>query len=285
MSRTGTRTVQRRRPATFNLAVTPVNDPPVLAGDLAASVLEGGTVGVTTADLDFVDPDDGPADVTFTVSNQVNGTVLVNGVGRRRRSTGQDVIDGLVAFAHDGSNTTAAAFDVSVEDGDDDGSAPTPATFNLAVTPVNDPPVLAGDLSASVLEGGTVVVTTADLDFVDPDDGPADVTFTVSNQINGAVLVNGVAAATFSGQDVIDGLVAFAHDGSNTTAAAFDVSVEDGDEDGSAPTPVTINLTVVAANDPPVLAGDLAATVAEGGTVGVTTADLDFVDPDDGPAM
>ena len=44
------------------------------------------------------------------------------------------------------------------------------------------------------------------------------------------------ATTTFSGQDVIDGLVAFAHDGSNTTAAAFDVSVEDGDEDGSAPT-------------------------------------------------
>ena len=179
--------------------------------------------------------------MTFTVSNQINGTVQVNGVAAATFS-GQDVIDGLVAFAHDGSETTAATFDVSVEDGDEDGSAPTPATFNLAVTPVNDPPVLAGDLAASVLEGGTVVVTTADLDFVDPDDGPADVTFTVSNQVNGTVLVNGVATTTFSGQDVIDGLVAFAHDGSNTTAAAFDVSVEDGDEDGSAPTPATFNL-------------------------------------------
>ena len=58
-----------------------------------------------------------------------------------------------------------------------------------------------GDLAASVLEGGTVVVTTADLDFVDPDDGPGDVTFTVSNQVNGTVLVNGLAATTFSGLD------------------------------------------------------------------------------------
>ncbi|MEM8971379.1 MAG: cadherin-like domain-containing protein, partial [Pseudomonadota bacterium] len=160
--------------AEVTITVTPVNDPPALAGDLAASVLEGGTVVVTTADLGFVDPDDGAADVTFTVSNQVNGSVLVNGLAATT-FTGQDVIDGLVAFAHDGSNTTTATFDVSVEDGDEDVSDPTPATFNLTVTPVNDPPTIAGDLAASVLEGGTVVVTTADLNFVDPDDGPADV--------------------------------------------------------------------------------------------------------------
>ncbi|MGI9422429.1 MAG: cadherin-like domain-containing protein [Hyphomicrobiaceae bacterium] len=269
-------------PATFNLTVTPVNDPPVLAGDLAASVLEGGTVALTTADLDFVDPDDGPGDVTFTVSNQVNGVVLVNGLAATT-FTGQDVIDDLVAFAHDGSNTTAAAFDVTVEDGDEDGSAPTPATFNLTVVAANDPPVLAGDLAATVAEGGTVIVTTADLDFVDPDDGPGDVTFTVSNQVNGAVLVNGLAATTFTGQDVIDDLVAFAHDDSETTTATFDVSVEDGDEDGSAPATSTFNIAVTPVNDPPVLAGDLAATVDEGGTVVLTTADLDFVDPDDGP--
>ena len=223
--------------------------------------------------------------MTFTVSNQVNGTVLVNGVGRRRRSTGQDVIDGLVAFAHDGSNTTAAAFDVSVEDGDEDGSAPTPATFNLTVVAANDPPVLAGDLAATVAEGGTVGITTADLDFVDPDDGPAEVTFTVHRTRSMARCWSTVSAATtFSGQDVIDGLVAFAHDGSEATAATFDVSVEDGDEDGSAPATATFNLAVTPVNDPPVLAGDLAASVLEGGSVGVTTADLDFVDPDDGPA-
>ena len=103
------------------------------------------------------------------------------------------MIDGLVAFAHDGSNTTAAAFDVTVEDGDEDGSAPTPATFNLTVVAANDPPVLAGDLAATVAEGGTVGITTADLDFVDPDDGPAEVTFTVHRTRSMArVLVNGV---------------------------------------------------------------------------------------------
>ena len=34
---------RRRPPATFNLTVTPANDPPVLTGDLAATVTEGGS--------------------------------------------------------------------------------------------------------------------------------------------------------------------------------------------------------------------------------------------------
>ncbi|MEM9084051.1 MAG: RimK family alpha-L-glutamate ligase [Planctomycetota bacterium] len=66
--------------------------------------------------------------------------------------------------------------------------------------------VLAGDLAATVAEAGTVILTTTDLSFVDPDDGPADVTYTVSNQVNGSVQLIGLAATTLTGQDVIDGL-------------------------------------------------------------------------------
>ena len=59
-SRTATRTARRRSRSTFNFTVTPVNDPPVLTGDLTATVAEGGTYMITRRDLGFTDPDDTP---------------------------------------------------------------------------------------------------------------------------------------------------------------------------------------------------------------------------------
>ena len=57
---------------------------------------------------------------------------------------------------------------------------------------MNDAPVLTGDRSATVAEGGATVITTSDLNFTDPDDNAAGVTFTVSGQSNGIIKVGGV---------------------------------------------------------------------------------------------
>ncbi|MFC0810495.1 hypothetical protein ACFHWW_34530, partial [Ensifer sp. P24N7] len=84
-----------------------------------------------------------------------------------------------------------ASFRVVVEDGNEDNSAPTPATFNFTVNPVNDAPIRTGDLRAAIAEGGTYKLTTADLGYSDPDDTAAGVGFNVSNAVNGSVLVNG----------------------------------------------------------------------------------------------
>ena len=53
------------------------------------------------------------------------------------------------------------------------------------------------------------------------------VTFTVSSQVNGTV-VNGSAATTFTGTQLAANQVTFTHNGSETTSASFQVSVEDG---------------------------------------------------------
>jgi Ca2+-binding RTX toxin-like protein len=266
--------------ATATIHVAATNDAPVLTGDLSATVGEGGSYVITTTDLNFSDPDDVAAGVTFTVSSQVNGTVLVNGIAATT-FTGTQLTGGQVSFLHNGSETTTASFNVSVEDGNEDGSAPVASTFNFTVNAVNDPPVLTGDLAATVGEGASYVITTADLNFTDPDDVAAGVTFTVSSQVNGTVLVNGIAATTFTGTQLAGGLVSFLHDGSEGPTASFNVSVEDGNEDGSAPVASTFNFTVNAVNDAPVLTGDLSATVGEGASYVITTADLNFADPDD----
>ncbi len=73
-------------------------------------------------------------------------------------------------FQHDGSETTSAGFNVSLADGGENGVLPDTDTFTLTVTPVNDAPVITGDLTATVAEGGSYQLTTADLGEADPDD-------------------------------------------------------------------------------------------------------------------
>jgi lysophospholipase L1-like esterase len=224
------------------------NVSPTLTGDLQASVTRGGSYAITTADLFFTDLDDTASGVVFTAANVVSGTILVNG-SAATSFTGQQLAAGQVAFRHDNSAGTSASFSVSVEDGNEDGSAPVAQNFAFAVTPatpVNVAPTLTGDLQASVTRGNSYTITTADLFFTDPDDAATGVTFTASSLVNGTILVNGSAATSFTGQQLAAGQVAFRHDNSAGTSASFSVSVEDGNEDGSAPVAQNFALTVTA---------------------------------------
>jgi large repetitive protein len=114
---------------------------------------------------------------------------------------------------------------------------------------VNDAPVVTGDLAATIAEGAAYMITTADLNFTDVDDGAAEVIFTVADQINGTVKVLGIAAASFTGTQLAAGDVTFTHDSSETTTASFKVSVEDGNEEVSTPAQSTFNFAVTPVND------------------------------------
>ena len=94
------------------------NVPPGLAGDLDLTVAKGRTVPITLEDLHAVDPDDEAKDLTFTVSNARNGFVALAGAPKRAatRFTQADLQSGQVLFAHDGSSSNAASFDVVVAD-------------------------------------------------------------------------------------------------------------------------------------------------------------------------
>ncbi|CDZ34087.1 Hypothetical protein NGAL_HAMBI1145_21660 [Neorhizobium galegae bv. officinalis] len=122
-------------------------------------------------------------------------------------------------------------------------------SISIAVNAVNDAPVITGDHALAVNEGATVAVTSQDLYFSDPDDIGTGVTFTVTATTNGSVLVNGIVATTFTAQQLADNLVSFRHDGSETTSGSFGVSLEDGNEDNSAPATATVNVAVTPVND------------------------------------
>jgi cytoskeletal protein CcmA (bactofilin family) len=94
------------------------NIPPGLAGDLDLAVAKGRTVPITVEDLHAVDPDDEAKDLTFTVSNARNGFVVLSGAPKRPTTTftQADLQEGKVLFAHDGTNSNTASFDVIVAD-------------------------------------------------------------------------------------------------------------------------------------------------------------------------
>ncbi|HVZ03683.1 polymer-forming cytoskeletal protein [Hyphomicrobium sp.] len=110
----------------------------------------------------------------------------------------------------------------------------------------NIPPAIAGDLDLTVGKGRSVRITLADLNAVDPDDKPEDLTFTVSNAQGGFVaLANAPKSpiATFSQADLAEGCVLFAHDGSDASSARFDVQVTDASGANSGK-PQTVNVAV-----------------------------------------
>jgi cytoskeletal protein CcmA (bactofilin family) len=94
----------------------------------------------------------------------------------------------------------------------------------------NVPPKLAGDFELTVKRGKSVVITTEDINAVDPDDTPDHLTYSVTNPSNGFVALTsqaGQSIVKFTQSDIQAGRVLFVHDGGNSTTASFDVVVAD----------------------------------------------------------
>jgi cytoskeletal protein CcmA (bactofilin family) len=110
------------------------NIPPSIGGDLDLTVSKGRAVRITLADLNALDPDDKPEDLTFEISNTANGFVTLDTMPKQPVSTFSqaDLESGRVYFAHDGSEAATAKFDVTVTDlsGASSGVA---KTVNVAV--------------------------------------------------------------------------------------------------------------------------------------------------------
>ena len=93
------------------------NVPPAIAGDLDLTVYRGRSVGITLEDLTAVDPDDAAKDLTYTISNVVNGFVALTDAQKPVTAfTQADLEAGKVTFRHDGTPTDQASFDVVVTD-------------------------------------------------------------------------------------------------------------------------------------------------------------------------
>jgi len=236
---------------TETLNVTAVNDPPSIATNTGATVAEGGSTNLTSAELAAGDPDDRGTGLTYTVTSApVNGQLeLSTNPGVAIGSFTQDDLDsGRVVYDHDGSQTTSDSFDFSLADGGEDGAGPAIGTFNFTVTNTNDAPVL-GNNTLTISEGGTVALSGADLSASDADGDP--LTFNVSSVSGGQFELTtnpGSAVTSFTEAQIAAGQVVFVHNG-DEAAPSYDVTVTDGFlNDG--PESATITFTNV--NDAPV---------------------------------
>ncbi|MEZ5305385.1 MAG: cadherin-like domain-containing protein, partial [Verrucomicrobiales bacterium] len=135
-----------------------------------------------------------------------------------------------------------------------DGPHPAAITFSNS----NDAPQIATN-ALTIGEGGTVILSAADLLADDPDTSDAELLFTATGIAGGQFLLGGSLATTFTQEQIIAGAVSFQHDGGEL-APAYSITVSDGAlNDG--PDAATITFTNV--NDSPQIAAN-ALTIAEG---------------------
>jgi VCBS repeat-containing protein len=275
--------------------ITGTNDAPVLSGDLAAPINEGGTYQLTTADLNFTDLDDVAANVTFAVAGITNGALYVNGVAGNT-FTGAQLAAGLVTFQHDGSETLTAGFQVSVEDGNQDLSAPVAQAFNFTGTPVNDAPVNGVPGAQSVNEDNSLVFSTANgnpISISDADAGVGTVRVTLS-VANGTLTLGSLAGLTFiagadgSGSFTIEGtqaaintaLQGLIYQGNLNYFGPDSISIVTSDlgnsgSGGALTDSDSVAITVNAVNDAPVASPVTLAAIAEdSGARLITQAEL-----------
>lgn len=248
--------------------------------DQTVSMNEGGSFSITNAHINSTDPDDSGTGLTFTASNLSNGHIEVSGISQNT-FTQDDIDNNRVAFIHDGSDSSLAGFDISLADGGEDGAVADTGSFTIIVNAQNDAPTIATNTGATMNEGANLTITTAMLNEGDSDDDGAELTYTASNLSNGHIEVSGVTRTTFTQDDIDKGRVVFVHDDSQTINASFDISLADGGENGSVAAAGTFNITVTPVNDAPSLVTNTGATVIEGQTVAITTAQLNGTDVDD----
>jgi len=241
-----------------------------------ASVDEGAQV-----DVPVLDNDDDPAGVD-------TGSVTL--VDAPAHGTAEVQSSGAIRYTHDGSETPSDRFTYEVSDNCGGVSDPTPVT--ITVNPVNDPPVVTlptdpgtvtEDESASL---GPFSVSDVDL-------GSADMTLALAS-VNGTITLattdnltiesgaDGSAAITIRGAlaDVNAAIASIDFLGDPNFAGTAQIALVASDGSGGLTTE-TLDLSVAAVNDAPVIDVYRTVTVDEGGTATITDQELSGSDADD----
>ncbi len=234
--------------ATAVVSLASVNDAPVTVSE-SASGSEDNELLFNSAALLANDSDvDGDSLHLSRVGDASNGTVSLDAWGQ-------------VHFTPTANYHGPAKFTYWVAD---PSGAETPATVSLTITPVNDLPVVTGEVvngsedTGLLFNPATLLVNDSDVDTLT--DGQVLTISAVSNAQHGAVSVQS------------NGQIAFVPDSNFYGAASFDYTVSDGDGAGAGGTSVaTVTMNLAAVNDAPVAANVTSVANATHGKVELNT--------------
>ncbi|MFA6267832.1 MAG: cadherin-like domain-containing protein [Pseudolabrys sp.] len=246
--------------ATIAIAVTSVNDAPVLAHapGTALSFTENGTSVAINNALTLSDVDNTTlTGAKVTISEHYHSGEDVLGFVNQHGITGVYAngvltLSGVASVADyqaalrsvtysntsDNPSDDTRTISFQVNDGSAENGASNTVMANVTVAPVNDAPVL-NFFNVNLDDGGPVVLSSNDYGVTDPD-GPA-LTFTVTNVTGGEFVVDsgnnnlffasfdieGSGAVTFTSADIAAGRVTFVPDGSGDPVS-YSISVGDG---------------------------------------------------------
>ena len=265
--------------ATVTITVTGVNDAPVLDVNTGKTVAEGSVELLSVTELSASDPDDTDAEIVYTVTTAPTQGYLALSDNQGEAITEfsqEDLALARVVYVHGGGEAMSDSFTFDVDD--PDGSGPESQLFSIAVTPVNDAPVL--DVNALIVqEGETKLVGPETLSASDSDTDPEDLTFTIGDLVAGRferVSDPGAAINEFTQAELDSALIQFIHDGGEQPPA-YTVTLSDGlDTIG----PFAADISFEGVNDSPVVE-DVTVSALEDGTPVIGSFEGDDVDPDD----
>jgi hypothetical protein len=209
------------------------DDPPVKVNNTGVTVSEGGTVTITQEELKYEDAREPPSSVTFTVtSGPLSGQLALNSNSGTAISsfTQAQINDGLVDYVNFGTdNEPSDSFDFNVDDGV--GNILPGQSFNITVTLVdNDPPVQVNNTGSTVVQGGSVVITTNNLQY-DDEQGPSNITYFVTTlSVEGHLELSsdvGKPISSFTQTDIDDGLLVYVNEKLGDKSDLFGFRVDD----------------------------------------------------------
>ncbi|UJF20371.1 tandem-95 repeat protein (plasmid) [Vibrio sp. SS-MA-C1-2] len=230
--------------ATVSVQVEAVNDGPDVSGDLSSSVVEDNAIILTQDDL-------------LANASDIEGDNLTAADLSASHATIVDNLDGTftVTADPDFNGEIAVSFNIS------DGTEQVSSTLNLTVFPDNDAPVISSATSTTGTEDTSFVLTQAEL-------------LGNASDIDG----DNLTASNLSGENVVivDNL-----DGTYTLTpeANFhgEISLSYDISDGSDTVSSTLNLSVTAVNDTPIISEGTSATTLESDLPSTTMEQLPLV--------
>uniref|UniRef100_A0A4W5NWD3 Fras1 related extracellular matrix 3 n=1 Tax=Hucho hucho TaxID=62062 RepID=A0A4W5NWD3_9TELE len=201
----------------FTIFLQPVDNKPPFITNTGFTCQERSTYIITKKELDATDQDTEYENILFTVTQIPRyGQLQYLGIDMSNSETFvlEDIENGHIAYIHGGEESLSDVIKCDVSDGFHE----VPIIIKISINPVDDetPTIMlpAGLLGASidVLENGATEITSNVIQGRDEDTDDLMLTFIVEEPPRlGEILVSGSRAERFTQQDIINGVVMYAH--------------------------------------------------------------------------